>query len=149
MIRPQSMDHRNRAGDTRPHRGARKPQTLRQVTRAVAVVEGTLPAAGTPARVDNFVYRRDPERDLGLAFERLTLSGPVGGVAAWYVPPAEAEGWAKFEAKTAFLQTSALTGENVEAFFQGLAYLAYKHHATLKELEKWRNQYPADSAIGG
>ena len=64
------------------------------------------------------------------------------------VPPAEAEGWAKFEAKTAFLQTSALTGENVEAFFQGLAYIAYKHHATLKELEKWRSQYPADSAIG-
>lgn len=62
-----------------------------QVTRAVTVVEGTLPAAGTPARVDNFVYRRDPERDLGLAFERLTLSGPVGGVAAWYVPPAEAD----------------------------------------------------------
>jgi small GTP-binding protein len=57
------------------------------------------------------------------------------------VPPGEAEGWAKFEGQMPFLQTSALTGENVEKFFQGLAYLAHKHHDVLKELEKLRKQY--------
>src|SRR5690606_35689398 len=58
------------------------------VTRRLDVVEGELPAAGAPARIDNFVYRRDPLRDHGLAFEDLTLRGPVGNVRAWYVPPA-------------------------------------------------------------
>jgi hypothetical protein len=57
------------------------------------------------------------------------------------VPPAEAEGWAKFEGQMPFLQTSALTGENVEKFFQGLAYLARKQRDILKELEKLRKQY--------
>ncbi len=57
------------------------------------------------------------------------------------VPPGEAEGWARFEGKMPFLQTSALTGEKVEDLFQGLAYLAYKHKETLAELDKLRAQY--------
>ncbi|MBN1678725.1 MAG: GTP-binding protein [Anaerolineae bacterium] len=57
------------------------------------------------------------------------------------VPPAEAEGWAKFEGRMPFLQTSALTGENVEEFFQGLGYLAYKHSESLKEFEQLRMSY--------
>jgi len=62
------------------------------------------------------------------------------------VPPAEAEGWARFEGQMPFLQTSALTGENVEAFFQGLGYLAHKYHGTLKELDKVRKQYLGPAA---
>ncbi|HZW27448.1 MAG TPA: hypothetical protein VFF08_03280 [Trueperaceae bacterium] len=58
------------------------------VTRRLEVVEGALPGAGAPARVDNFVFRRDPLRDHGLAFEELELPGPAGVVRAWYVPPA-------------------------------------------------------------
>jgi small GTP-binding protein len=57
------------------------------------------------------------------------------------VPPGEAEGWARIEGQMPFLQTSALTGENVEAFFQGLAYLAYKHRKALAELEKLKAQF--------
>lgn len=57
------------------------------------------------------------------------------------VPPAEAEGWARFEGRMPFLQTSALTGENVEEFFKGIGYLAHKHHETLIELNKLRTQY--------
>ncbi|NDJ79184.1 MAG: GTP-binding protein [Chloroflexi bacterium] len=57
------------------------------------------------------------------------------------VPPGEVEGWAKFEGRMPFLQTSALTGENIEQFFQGLAYLAYKHKEALVEIEKMRAQY--------
>ncbi len=58
-----------------------------EVTRRLDLVEGALPAAGAPARVDNFVYRRDPMRDLGLGFEELSLPGAAGDVRAWYVPP--------------------------------------------------------------
>ena len=47
------------------------------------------------------------------------------------VPPAEAAGWAKSEGQMPFLQASALTGENVEEFFRGLAYLAYKYQQEL------------------
>ncbi len=49
------------------------------------------------------------------------------------VPPAEAEGWARVAGNMPFLQTSALTGDHVEEFFQGLAYLAYKRNASLHE----------------
>lgn len=57
------------------------------------------------------------------------------------VPPGEVEGWARFEGRMPLLQTSALTGENVEALFQGLAYLAYKYNEGLRELDKIRGQY--------
>jgi small GTP-binding protein len=65
------------------------------------------------------------------------------------VPPGEAEGWAKFEGRMPFLQTSAMTGENVEQFFQGLAYLAYKHSEMSKELERLKSQYLPGSGSGG
>ena len=52
------------------------------------------------------------------------------------IPPSEAEGWATFEGQMPFLQTSALTGENVEALFQGLAYLAYKRRENMAETGK-------------
>lgn len=49
------------------------------------------------------------------------------------VSPSEAAGWARHEGGMPFLQTSALTGENVEELFKGLAYVAYKHHEKLKD----------------
>jgi small GTP-binding protein len=52
------------------------------------------------------------------------------------IPPSEAEGWAHLEGKMPFLQTSALTGENVEALFQGLAYLAYKRRENMADTGK-------------
>jgi small GTP-binding protein len=59
------------------------------------------------------------------------------------VPPVEVEGWARYEGPMPFLQTSALTGENVEQFFQGLGYLAYRHTDTLKETDKSRKPHPS------
>jgi small GTP-binding protein len=49
------------------------------------------------------------------------------------IPPSEAEGWAHIEGRMPFLQTSALTGENVEALFQGVAYLAYKRRENMAD----------------
>ncbi len=65
------------------------------------------------------------------------------------VPPGEAEGWAKYEGKMPFLQTSALTAENVEALFQGLAYLAHKQKEALAELEQQRARYLGPLVGGG
>ena len=56
------------------------------------------------------------------------------------VPAGEAEGWAKFEGNMPCLQTSALTGENVEEFFQGLGYLALKRWETQQEAEQLRRR---------
>lgn len=63
-----------------------EPAVSGTVSRAVTVVEGTVPSAGTPARIDNFVYRRDPQADLGIAYEELELTGEHGALRAWYVP---------------------------------------------------------------
>lgn len=60
------------------------------------------------------------------------------------VPASEAAGWAKGHGGMPMLQTSALTGENIEELFKGLAYVAYKHHEKLKDLEKLRAQYAKD-----
>lgn len=54
--------------------------------REVRLIDGELPSAGTPARLENFVYRRDPGADLGLPFEELSLDGEVGKLRAWFVP---------------------------------------------------------------
>lgn len=56
------------------------------VTRALGPIEGTLPSAGAPARIDNFVYRADPRVDLGIEFEDLRLAGQEGVLRAWFVP---------------------------------------------------------------
>lgn len=56
------------------------------------------------------------------------------------VPPSEAAGWAQHEGGMPFLQTSALTGENVEELFKGLAYVAYKYHQKRKDLATLRAQ---------
>lgn len=56
-----------------------------QVERELRVLAGSPPAPGAPARMDNFIYRTDPSA-LGLAFEELTLAGPVGALRSWFVP---------------------------------------------------------------
>jgi small GTP-binding protein len=50
------------------------------------------------------------------------------------VPSDEARGWAK-SLNMPFLLTSAATGENVNAFFAGLAYLAVQEQRRRNELE--------------
>jgi len=56
-----------------------------QVERELRVLRGQPPTAGAAARMDNFLYRTDPST-LGLSFEELTLTGPVGPLRAWFVP---------------------------------------------------------------
>jgi len=67
-----------------------------------------------------------PDVPLVVIGNKLDL-GPV-------VPPAEAEGWAQRNGGLPFLQTSARRGDHVEEFFQGMAYLAYKRHASLRDV---------------
>lgn len=59
-----------------------------RVVRHLELVEGRAPLAGERARLDAAVFRRDPLQDHGIAFEELSLAGPAGRLAAWWVPPA-------------------------------------------------------------
>ena len=55
------------------------------VRRPLRVVQGSAPRAGAAARLDASVFRRDPLRDHGLAFEDVRVAGPVGSLAAWWL----------------------------------------------------------------
>jgi hypothetical protein len=58
----------------------------RRVVRSLRIVAGVPPTAGEPARIDTFLHRRDPFRDLGLAFEDVRIPSEVGPLAAWWLP---------------------------------------------------------------
>ena len=58
------------------------------VERRLTVLHGEPPRSGTDARIDVTLHRRDPLADLGLAFEDVRIAGPVGEVAAWWLPAA-------------------------------------------------------------
>lgn len=113
------------------------------VTRRLEVVEGSLPAAGTPARIDNFVFRRDPQRDLGLAYEELTLQGGVGSVRAWYVPPEEA----RAGSRTGVL---VLHGRRRGELIETLRFLPALHGLGLHVLaQSYRNHDRSDRSPDG
>lgn len=57
-----------------------------RVVRPLRVVAGAPPVAGDPARIDNFLYRRDPGSDLGMTFEDVCVPSDVGDLAAWWLP---------------------------------------------------------------
>ncbi len=57
-----------------------------RIERSLTVIEGAPPRRGGAARTDAFVFRRDPLRDHGIAFEDVRLEGRAGALAAWYVP---------------------------------------------------------------
>jgi hypothetical protein len=57
----------------------------RRVVRPLRMVAGAPPVAGDPARMDTFLYRRDPGRDLGLPFEDVRVPSDVGDLAGWWL----------------------------------------------------------------
>lgn len=61
------------------------------VRRRFEALDG-MPAPGTLARLDSFVYRGDPFSALGLEFEDVRYSSDLGDMPAWYIParPGEA-----------------------------------------------------------
>ncbi|MCC6310371.1 MAG: alpha/beta fold hydrolase [Trueperaceae bacterium] len=108
------------------------------VTRAVELLGGTPPAAGAPARMDNFYYRHDPLTDLGLPFEDLTLQGPVGKLRAWYVPG---------EQRTAVL---LLHGRRRGELIETLRFTQALHEAGLPVLAlAYRNHDASDPSPDG
>ncbi|HEU5142285.1 MAG TPA: alpha/beta fold hydrolase [Solirubrobacterales bacterium] len=60
------------------------------VTRRLSEVRGYL-APGTDAGFDSDVYAGDPRQALGLPFRDVTVSGELGPMPAWLVPPRDAE----------------------------------------------------------
>ena len=57
------------------------------VTRTFAVVDGTAPAVGTLTDVDKYVFGDTPGELLGLEWDDVEITTPLGAQDAWYVPP--------------------------------------------------------------
>jgi pimeloyl-ACP methyl ester carboxylesterase len=55
------------------------------VTRSFTPLRGTLPAT-TRAGLDSYAYTGDPRTALELAFEEVSVPGPLGQLPTWYVP---------------------------------------------------------------
>lgn len=53
--------------------------------RKLELVEGSPPEAGDDARMDSFVFRRNPKKDHGIDFEELFLDGSVGKLQSWWI----------------------------------------------------------------
>ncbi len=56
------------------------------VTRPLSLQAGRLPEAGEGARMDPWLYRANPQDDLGLAYETVLLDGEVGPLRGWWLP---------------------------------------------------------------
>lgn len=56
------------------------------VTRAFRLITGTSPSPGTEVALDNKAYPQDPAVGLGIAFQDVTVPGPLGEYPAWYIP---------------------------------------------------------------
>lgn len=55
------------------------------LVRPLSDIEGELPRAGDPARLEAFIYLRDPQQDHGLTFEDVRVSSDVGELHAWWL----------------------------------------------------------------
>ncbi|MGD9935001.1 MAG: alpha/beta hydrolase [Dehalococcoidia bacterium] len=57
----------------------------RTVTRQFTLLTGEFPAPGDAARTDTLAFPRDPELGLGLSFDEVLVTGPLGDMPAWLV----------------------------------------------------------------
>ncbi len=53
--------------------------------RKLELVEGEFPSMGEDARMDSFVFRRNPKKDHDINFEELFLEGPVAKLQSWWI----------------------------------------------------------------
>ncbi len=66
--------------------GAIREETSETVTRELELISGLPPKAGEDARLDSFVFRRNPKDDHQLSYEELFLKGPTGPLHCWWLP---------------------------------------------------------------
>jgi small GTP-binding protein len=96
---------------------------------AVALVYDVM----SPASFFNLMHWRD-EIQSAVPLVPMVVIGnksDLGGI----IPPDEAKGWAK-SLSMPFLQTSAATGDHVEDFFAGLAYLSIQEQQRREERDR-------------
>ena len=56
-----------------------------EVVRELEVIAGQPPNVGDGARLESFVFLRNPRDDLGIDYEALTLTGESGNLQAWWI----------------------------------------------------------------
>ncbi len=59
--------------------------------RKLELVEGDFPSASEDARMDSFVFRRNPKTDHNIDFEEFFLNGPVGKLQSWWIKQDESK----------------------------------------------------------
>jgi uncharacterized protein len=56
-----------------------------KVVREFSVTAGEPPKVGDGARLESFVFLKNPKDDLGIDYEALTLTGEAGNLQAWWI----------------------------------------------------------------
>lgn len=57
-----------------------------QLSRKLELISGEAPTAGVAARLDSFVFRRNPKEDHDINYQALWLEGQVGKLESWWMP---------------------------------------------------------------
>jgi uncharacterized protein len=56
-----------------------------KIVREFSVTAGELPKVGDGARLESFVFLKNPKDDLGIDYEAITLTGEAGNLEAWWI----------------------------------------------------------------
>ncbi|MCA9836464.1 MAG: alpha/beta fold hydrolase [Trueperaceae bacterium] len=65
--------------------GKVQEQDENSVTRELELIVGPPPRPGEAARLDSFVFRRNPKDDHDLSYQELFLEGPAGKLHCWWI----------------------------------------------------------------
>lgn len=55
------------------------------IVREFSLISGDMPKAGDDARLETFIFRRDPKQDHGIDFEDVRLVSDAGRLQAWWI----------------------------------------------------------------
>lgn len=117
------------------------------VVRQFEVLEGDRPEVGDQVFVDHLAFRGDPESALGIAFETVTVPGPLGSLPAWFID-GSSNTWAIMvhdhgdRGRQEFLRIIP----TVQAAGHPMLVMTYRNDDDAPKTEARRSTYGADEA---
>jgi hypothetical protein len=97
-------------------------QTPVQVKREFSLITGDMPKPGDDARMETFIFRRDPKQDFDIDFEELRLVSDAGRLQAW---------WIDQDSDTAVLMLHGRRRGNIQETLRALPIVVNKGFTTL------------------
>jgi uncharacterized protein len=113
-------------------------QTNEQVKRKFSLITGTMPSAGDDARLETFIFRRDPKQDHNIDFEEVRLVSDAGRLQAWWIDQAS---------DTAVLMLHGRRRGTIQETLRALPIIVNKGYTTLVVAYRNHGQSP-DSPDG-